>query len=137
MSCYGCGKNFSEEYSEQLKNQEITLSELPEEITKDIHIISYETKIRLEEPDSDGDYYTYGIGHKNVCKKCLVCTIHNYYNQNNRLPYLRRDVYWFKSPDTSEYEKIKDTYILPKRYHIYYYRQKEPEITKEGYKKIN
>ena len=137
MSCYGCNNDLYGEYSELLRNQELTLAELPDEITKNVYIVQHQKKIRLPEPDSDGDNVEYIIQVKYLCKKCYVCSIHHYYECIKRLPFLRRDIHWFKEPDISIYDEIKDKYIVPKVYNIYYYRQKTPEENKDGKLVIN
>lgn len=101
------------------------------------HKIIHTKKSRMKpdhmEYDSDGEYYWEEYIY--ICTKCFQNGLNNSLIQQQRLPYLRRDVYYFINFDDDDNnngnnEKNENNmfinYFLPNDYEIKFYRQKNP-----------
>lgn len=78
--------------------------------------------------DSD-DYFIYSTLETPMCKPCFLFSVNEYYVNNKRLPYLRRDIFCFNCNNINEtenfYKKNYMNYEIPDTYNIYYYREED------------
>lgn len=92
-------------------------------------------RLRYDSSDSDSDdYFIYTTITTTMCKPCFLYGVCTYYNTNQRLPFLRRDIFCFECQDQDDANKFDDfymdnnnTYILPNIYMLNYYRTKQFE----------
>ena len=96
----------------------------------------------ISDTDSDSDdYFIYTTIETNMCKPCFLFGINNYYKNNNRLPYLRRDIFCFECQNQEDinifdkfYIENYNSYILPNIYELRYYRTEDFESVNGKYK---
>ena len=93
------------------------------------HKIIYTKKSRIKpdhmDYDSDGEYYWEES--KNICTVCFQKGIVQSLQNQRRLPFTRRDIYYFIDQIFENTELIYMNYFLPNEYTINYYRQETPE----------
>lgn len=92
------------------------------------HIIQHTKKSRIKpdhmDYDSDGEYYW--EENKHICTLCFQYGIVDSLNSQRRLPYTRRDIYYFINENMEETDAIYMYYFLPNKYIINFYRQDTP-----------
>ena len=69
-----------------------------------------------------------------MCKSCFLYGVCSYYNTNQRLPFLRRDIFCFECQNQDDaklhddfYVNNNHNYIIPNIYMLNYYRTNEFE----------
>lgn len=92
------------------------------------HKVIYTKKSRIKpyhmDYDSDGEYYWQES--KNICTVCFQNGIFKSLQDQKRLPFTRRDIYYFIDQIFENNELIYMNYFLPNKYTINYYRQDIP-----------
>jgi len=154
--CDSCNNNFHTQYDKFYTNQYKNLCDIFKNtiinnndiiyqilsfLTYKNHIVSHQKKKRIiptpeQEEDSDFDDEIYWIEKKNICTFCFQTGLIESLKIQNRLPFLRRDIYYFinENRDIDECLKIYQDkydnfflfYELPKYYENTYYRQEKP-----------
>lgn len=92
-------------------------------------------RLRSDSSDSESDdYFIYTTIETTMCKSCFLYGLCSYYNTNQRLPFLRRDIFCFECQNQDDanthddfYVKNNHNYIIPNIYMLNYYRTNEFE----------
>ena len=69
------------------------------------------------ESESD-DYFIYTTIETNMCKPCFLYHVCQYYDENNRLPFLRRDIFIFECNNDDDAVSIDDFFMKNKNKYI-------------------
>ena len=135
--------NLCDIFKNTLINDHNILNEIFNFLTYKNHIVTHQKKRRIiptpeQEEDSDFDDEVYWNETKNICTFCFQSGIIESLEVQKRLPFLRRDIYFFINEDRNFEECLKNYknkynnfylyYDLPKHYDNTYYRQSQPEL---------
>ena len=160
-------EHFEEEYIEDTNNEPISceccgLDEMSDKLNYDLHNfpnileskskfvkVNYTSKRALDDDFStmnieDYTYFMECTGYdyitlsSNYCNQCFLYGIFKSINIKDRLPYLRRDIGYFRTKinDKSlltKYNDIISKLVIPKVYHIDYYRTTDFTLIENKY----
>lgn len=155
--CDSCNNNFNTQYNkfynDQFKNLSILfknsiinnfdiLNEIFSYLSYKNHKVTHQLKKRIfpkdDEYDSDFDDEIYWDETKNICTFCFQTGLIESLEVQKRLPFLRRDIYFFLNEERNfeeymkkykkEYKNFYYNYKLPINYENTFYRQEQPEL---------
>ena len=157
-TCNSCNNNLNVQhkkfYKYQFNNLCITfkntlicdvniLNEIFNFLTYKNHIVTHQKKKRIiPTPEQEEDSYfedeIYWYENKKICTFCFQTGIIESLEVQKRLPFLRRDIYFFLNEERNfedclknykdKYDNFYINYDLPQYYDNTYYRQKLPEL---------